>query len=70
MIIKTCNPTFSLMFIVLCSFFQRLGSQERENSMKRLSCVPALTYGREDSQPRTSANLMRKWNSMDLKSKG
>ncbi|XP_028770304.1 protein PAIR1-like [Neltuma alba] len=50
---------------------QRLGSQERENSVKRLSCFPALTYGREESQPpnsRSSANLMRKWNSVELKS--
>ncbi|KAI9089914.1 hypothetical protein K1719_028884 [Acacia pycnantha] len=50
---------------------QRLSSQERENSVKRFSCLPALTYGREESQPsnsRSSANLMRKWNSIDLKS--
>lgn len=50
---------------------QRLGSQERENSLKRLSCLPAITYGREESQPpnsRSSANFVRKWNSVDLKS--
>ncbi|KAF7844529.1 protein PAIR1 [Senna tora] len=49
----------------------RFGSQERENSVKRLSCLPSLTYAREESQPpnsRSSANLVRKWNSIDHKS--
>ncbi|CAL5400997.1 unnamed protein product [Camellia sinensis] len=45
---------------------QRIGSQERENSAKKMSCLPAISYTREESQmpiSRSSNNLMRKWNS-------
>ncbi|GMP61444.1 hypothetical protein CsSME_00023907 [Camellia sinensis var. sinensis] len=44
----------------------RIGSQERENSAKKMSCLPAISYTREESQmpiSRSSNNLMRKWNS-------
>ncbi|XP_028099292.1 protein PAIR1-like [Camellia sinensis] len=45
---------------------QRIGSQERENSVKKIDCLPPISYMREESQmpiSRSSANLMRKWNS-------
>ncbi|ESW07074.1 hypothetical protein PHAVU_010G099300 [Phaseolus vulgaris] len=48
----------------------RVGSQEQENSLRRLSSLPRLTYSREESQPpnsRSSSNLMLKWNSADHK---
>ncbi|THF98162.1 hypothetical protein TEA_028407 [Camellia sinensis var. sinensis] len=44
----------------------RIGSQERENSVKKIDCLPPISYMREESQmpiSRSSANLMRKWNS-------
>ncbi|KAI4355077.1 hypothetical protein L6164_003886 [Bauhinia variegata] len=47
---------------------QRLGSLERENSMKKSSCFLPLTYAREESQQpnsRSSTNPMRRWNSAD-----
>ncbi|KAI4328793.1 hypothetical protein L6164_021122 [Bauhinia variegata] len=47
---------------------QRLGSQERENSVKKSSCFLPLTYGREESQQpnsRSSSNPMRRWSSAD-----
>ncbi|XP_061373587.1 putative recombination initiation defects 3 [Gastrolobium bilobum] len=50
---------------------QRVGSQEHENSWRRISSLPRLTYSREESQPpnsRSSSNLMLKWNSADHKS--
>ncbi|RDX86291.1 Protein PAIR1, partial [Mucuna pruriens] len=50
---------------------QRVGSQEHENSLRRLSSLPRPTYSREESQPpnsRSSSNLMLKWNSADHKS--
>ncbi|XP_057454635.1 putative recombination initiation defects 3 isoform X2 [Lotus japonicus] len=50
---------------------QRMGSQEYENSSKKISSLPRLTYSREESQPpnsRSSGNLMVKWNSADPKS--
>ncbi|KAK7292682.1 hypothetical protein RJT34_15533 [Clitoria ternatea] len=49
---------------------QRIGSQEHENSSRKISSLPRLTYSREDSQPpnlRSSSNLMLKWNSTDHK---
>ncbi|XP_059651397.1 putative recombination initiation defects 3 [Cornus florida] len=45
---------------------QRFGSQERENSVKKISCLPPISCAREDSQmpiSRSSTNLMCKWNS-------
>ncbi|KAK6239828.1 hypothetical protein QUC31_005297 [Theobroma cacao] len=45
---------------------QRYGSQERENSVKKFSCLPPTNFTREDSQipiSKTSTNLIRKWNS-------
>ncbi|KAL2335976.1 hypothetical protein Fmac_010422 [Flemingia macrophylla] len=50
---------------------QRIGSQEHENSLRRLSSLPRATYSREESQQpnsRSSSNLMLKWNSADHKS--
>ncbi|XP_027337787.1 protein PAIR1 [Abrus precatorius] len=50
---------------------QRIGSQEHENSLRKISSLPRLTYSREESQPpnsRSSSNLMLKWNSADHKS--
>nr|KYP77082.1 Protein PAIR1 [Cajanus cajan] len=50
---------------------QRIGSQEHENSLRRLSSLPRATYSREESQQpnsRSSSNLMIKWNSAEHKS--
>ncbi|XP_031275855.1 protein PAIR1 [Pistacia vera] len=44
---------------------QRVCSQERENTMKKVPCVPQHSYPREESQmpiSRSSTNLIRKWN--------
>ncbi|KAJ1429593.1 hypothetical protein SESBI_08378 [Sesbania bispinosa] len=49
---------------------QRFGSQEYENSSRKISSLPRLMYTREESQPpnlRSSSNLMLKWNSADHK---
>ncbi|KAL9348314.1 hypothetical protein Peur_059680 [Populus x canadensis] len=43
---------------------QRFSSQEQENSVKKPSCLPVITYKREESQlpvSRSSSNLVRKW---------
>ncbi|XP_061966717.1 putative recombination initiation defects 3 [Populus nigra] len=43
---------------------QRFSSQERENSVKKPSCLPVISYRREDSQlpiSRSSSNLIRNW---------
>ncbi|CAK7348880.1 unnamed protein product [Dovyalis caffra] len=43
---------------------QRFSSQERENSVKKPSCLPVISYKREESQlpvSRSSSNLVRKW---------
>ncbi|MCD9642717.1 hypothetical protein HAX54_029625 [Datura stramonium] len=43
---------------------QRLGSQERENLSKRMSCLPHNNHTREESQlqlSKPSTNYMRKW---------
>ncbi|GKU96849.1 hypothetical protein SLEP1_g10037 [Rubroshorea leprosula] len=43
----------------------RFGSQERENSVKKASCLPQINTTREENQmpiSRSSANQMRKWN--------
>ncbi|XVE73860.1 hypothetical protein DITRI_Ditri11bG0152200 [Diplodiscus trichospermus] len=45
---------------------QRFGSQERENTSKKFSCLPQTNFTREDSQmpiSKSSTNFMRKWNS-------
>uniref|UniRef100_A0A7N0UQI5 Uncharacterized protein n=1 Tax=Kalanchoe fedtschenkoi TaxID=63787 RepID=A0A7N0UQI5_KALFE len=45
---------------------QRLSSQDRESSVKRLSCMGSMNHLREDSQKpisRPSADILRKWNS-------
>ncbi|XP_077240255.1 putative recombination initiation defects 3 isoform X2 [Tasmannia lanceolata] len=45
---------------------QRLCSQERDNSLKRISCLAPITYAREDTQmaaSRSSNNVIRRWNS-------
>ncbi|KAK7389953.1 hypothetical protein VNO78_25250 [Psophocarpus tetragonolobus] len=50
---------------------QRIGSQEHENSLRRISSLPRPSYSREESQApnsRSSSNLMLKWNSADHKS--
>ncbi|XP_038708747.1 putative recombination initiation defects 3 isoform X3 [Tripterygium wilfordii] len=44
---------------------QRFGSQERENSVKKNSCLVPINYAREESQIpslRSSNSLIRKWN--------
>ncbi|KAL0379514.1 UNVERIFIED_CONTAM: putative recombination initiation defects 3 [Sesamum angustifolium] len=49
---------------------EKIGSQERENSARRSSCLPPMSYTREESQmvvSRTSNNLMRKWSSQENK---
>ncbi|XP_058224140.1 putative recombination initiation defects 3 isoform X1 [Rhododendron vialii] len=48
---------------------QRISSQERENPVKKLSCLPPISYSLEESQmqvSRSSSNLMRKWNSSSV----
>uniref|UniRef100_A0A2K1XSE7 Protein PAIR1 n=1 Tax=Populus trichocarpa TaxID=3694 RepID=A0A2K1XSE7_POPTR len=43
---------------------QRFSSQEQENSVKKPSCLPVISYKREESQlpvSRSSCNLVRKW---------
>ncbi|KAF9687828.1 hypothetical protein SADUNF_Sadunf02G0133700 [Salix dunnii] len=45
---------------------QRFSSQERENSAKKPSCLPVISYRREDSElpmSRSSSNLIRNWSS-------
>ncbi|KAH8516823.1 hypothetical protein H0E87_004970 [Populus deltoides] len=59
------NPFVAL----LCQTFDgmvshRFSSQERENSVKKPSCLPVVSYRREDSQlpiSRSSSNLIRNW---------
>jgi len=57
--------SFHFVSFVFCSFvIQRFSSQERENSVKKPSCLPVVSYGREDSQlpiSRSSSNLIRNW---------
>lgn len=45
-------------------YLQRVSSQERENTVKKFSCLPPGSYTREDSQTpiRSSTNVVRKWN--------
>ncbi|PHT40810.1 hypothetical protein CQW23_19664 [Capsicum baccatum] len=48
----------------------RLGSQERENSAKRLSSLPHINYTREENQlqlSKPSANYIRKWSAPENK---
>ncbi|KAG5565799.1 hypothetical protein RHGRI_001654 [Rhododendron griersonianum] len=48
---------------------QRISFQERENPVKKLSCLPPISYSLEESQmqvSRSSSNLMRKWNSSSV----
>ncbi|KAI8572057.1 hypothetical protein RHMOL_Rhmol01G0168900 [Rhododendron molle] len=48
---------------------QRISSQERENPVKKLSCLPPISYSLEESQmqvSRSSSNLMHKWNSSSV----
>ncbi|PSS11705.1 hypothetical protein CEY00_Acc15987 [Actinidia chinensis var. chinensis] len=48
---------------------QRISSQERENSVKKISCLAPIGYALEESQmpiSRSSTNLMRKWNSSSV----
>ncbi|KAF6175099.1 hypothetical protein GIB67_022780 [Kingdonia uniflora] len=45
---------------------QRFGSHERENSVKRTSCLAPVAYSREESQmpiSRSSNNVIRRWSS-------
>lgn len=51
---------------------QRLGSQERENSAKRMSCLPHINYTREETQmqlSKPSTNYLRKWSVPESKCK-
>lgn len=46
--------------------WQRFGSQERESSTRKNSCLPPINYTRDESQmrlSRPSTSLTRKWNS-------
>ncbi|KAL0002471.1 hypothetical protein SO802_016252 [Lithocarpus litseifolius] len=48
---------------------QRFGSQEPENFVKKISCLPQPSCTQEESQmqiSRSSSNLMRKWNSASV----
>lgn len=58
--------------LLLIILMQRLGSQERENSAKRMSCLPQINYTREESQmqlSKPSGNYMRKWSVPENKCK-
>ncbi|KAH9604118.1 hypothetical protein KSS87_010458 [Heliosperma pusillum] len=58
---EAINCLISDLFVV-----ERFGSQEKDNSMKRLSCLAPNSYPREESQlpiSRSSANLTRRWSS-------
>ncbi|KAL7121376.1 hypothetical protein ACP275_02G178400 [Erythranthe tilingii] len=49
---------------------EKIGSQERENSARRTSCLPPVSYSREESQmmvSRNSNNLVRKWPGQEVK---
>ncbi|CAJ1950145.1 unnamed protein product [Sphenostylis stenocarpa] len=64
--VTTNDPEVEIIALIA----RRVGSQEQENSLRRLSSLPRLTYSREESQPpnsRSSSNLMLKWNSADHK---
>ncbi|OIV89046.1 hypothetical protein TanjilG_31076, partial [Lupinus angustifolius] len=48
----------------------RAGSQEHDNSLRKISNLPRLAYSREESQPpnsRSSSNLIVKWRPEDHK---
>ncbi|XP_074279872.1 putative recombination initiation defects 3 [Silene latifolia] len=48
---------------------QRFGSQDKDNSVKRVSCLAPASYPREESQlpmSMSSANLTRRWSSTSL----
>ncbi|KAB2597699.1 protein PAIR1-like [Pyrus ussuriensis x Pyrus communis] len=48
---------------------QRFGSQERENSVKKVAYLPPISHARDESQlqiSRSSTNLMRKWSSASV----
>ncbi|XP_068314651.1 putative recombination initiation defects 3 [Pyrus communis] len=48
---------------------QRFGSQERENSVKKVAYLPPISHARDESQlqiSRSSTNLMRKWSSTSV----
>ncbi|KZV37417.1 hypothetical protein F511_01285 [Dorcoceras hygrometricum] len=50
---------------------EKLASQERENSLKRTSCLPPINCTREETQmmmiPKTSSTLIRKWSGQEYK---
>lgn len=67
----SCYLFFKFFFEVIVLFYwffifylQRVSSQERENTVKKFSCLPPGSYTREDSQTpiRCSTNVVRKWN--------
>ncbi|KAL9245375.1 hypothetical protein vseg_019037 [Gypsophila vaccaria] len=67
------NAMFSQLsqnsFSELLTENQRFGSQEKDNSTKRDSCLASFSYPREESQiPRSmsSANLPRRWSSASV----
>ncbi|XP_047340219.1 putative recombination initiation defects 3 [Impatiens glandulifera] len=46
---------------------QQLGSQEKENPVKKISCLPPVSYSREESQlPILRSSTMGKWNNASL----
>ncbi|GER45248.1 basic-leucine zipper transcription factor family protein [Striga asiatica] len=49
---------------------EKLGYQERENSVRRSYCQPPISQTREDSQmiSKTSNNMMRRWSDQEYKS--
>ncbi|CAL0315074.1 unnamed protein product [Lupinus luteus] len=53
-----------------CKKSMRAGSQEHDNSLRKISNVPRLAYSHEESQPpnsRSSSNLIVKWRPEDHK---
>ncbi|XP_073142099.1 putative recombination initiation defects 3 [Henckelia pumila] len=50
---------------------EKIASQDRENSLKRTSCLPPINCTREETQmmliPKTSNTLIRKWSAQEYK---
>lgn len=67
MIKKSVSSEIFMVFDEIYWFYQRISSQERENTAKRFSCLAPITSSRDESQmqlSRTSNNFMRRSNSV------
>ena len=57
---------YLFIFSLHLADLQRFGSQEKDNSLRRVSCLPPVSYPREESQvpvSRSSSSLTRRWSS-------